>query len=45
VTLSRKGTRISFSGRSVTKGAVTVVRIRDTVGSRSKTRTVRRTLC
>jgi hypothetical protein len=45
VTLSRNGTRISFSGRSVTKGAVTVVRIRDTVGSRSKTRTVRRTLC
>ena len=45
VTLSRKGTRISFSGRSVTKGAVTVVHVRDTVGSTSKTRTVRRTLC
>ncbi len=45
VSLSRKGTRISFSGRSVTKGAVTVVRIRDTVGSKTKSRTVRRTLC
>ena len=45
VALSRKGTRISFSGRSVTKGAVTVVRVRDTVGSTSRTRTVRRTLC
>ena len=45
VSLSRKGTRISFTGRSVTKGAVTVVRVRDTVGSKTKSRTVRRTLC
>jgi hypothetical protein len=45
VALTRKGTRISFSGRSVTKGAVTVVRIRDTFAGGSKRRTVRRTLC
>jgi hypothetical protein len=45
VTLSPKGTRISFSGRSVTKGAVTVVQVRDTVGRKTKSRTVRRTLC
>ena len=38
VSLSRKGTRISFSGRSVTKGAVTVVHVRDTVGRKTKSR-------